>query len=58
VSAGFRLSGQQLDEIRHALGTQEKIDRSFPVEVKDESGNVIAEVHKQLHVRRKNRISN
>ena len=53
VSASFRLSGQQIEEIREALKTEEKIDRIFIVEVKDESGAVIAEVQKQLHVRRK-----
>ena len=53
VSAGFRLSDEQIDEIREALKTEAKIDRLFTVEVKDESGAVIAEVHKQVHVRRK-----
>jgi hypothetical protein len=53
VSASFRLSGQQIEEIREALKTEEKVDRIFIVEVKDESGAVIAEVQKQLHVRRK-----
>lgn len=57
VSASFRLSDQQLDEIRQALGSQEKIDRTFLVEVKDGSGNVIAEVQKQVHIRRKDRAS-
>jgi hypothetical protein len=35
------------------LKSQEKIERVFRVEVKDESGIVIAEVEKLLHVRRK-----
>lgn len=55
VSAVFRLSDEQIQEIRHALQTQEKVDREFTVEVKDESGVVIAEVQKLLHVRRKDR---
>jgi hypothetical protein len=53
VSAAFRLSDGQLAEIRKALKTGEKIDRVFTVEVKDESGTVVAEVQKQLHIRRK-----
>ena len=53
VRASFRLTGAQIEEIREALKTQEKIDRMFAVEVKDESGSIVAEVQKQLHVRRK-----
>jgi len=53
VSANFRLSDEQIGEIRRALNSQEKIERVFTVEVKDQSGNVIAEVEKLLHFRRK-----
>ena len=53
VSASFRLSEEQIGEIRHALASQEKIERVFTVEVKDESGGVVAEVEKLLHVRKK-----
>jgi hypothetical protein len=53
VSASFRLSDQQIQEIREALTTQDKIDRMFSVEVKDESGTIVAEVQKQIHVRRR-----
>jgi hypothetical protein len=53
VSAGFRLSDQQIDEIKQALNAEKKIERVFTVEVKDESGTVIAEVEKLLHIRRK-----
>jgi hypothetical protein len=35
------------------LKTAEKIDRIFIVEIKDESGAVVAEIEKQLHVRKK-----
>lgn len=52
VSASFRLSDLQIQEIREALTTQDKIDRMFSVEVKDESGTIVAEVQKQIHVRR------
>ena len=55
VSASFRLSDQQIEEIKQALKTRERVERSFLVEVKDESGAVIAEVEKLLHIRRKDR---
>ena len=53
VSANFRLSEAHIQEIRDALTTEEKIERTFLVEVKDESGTIIAEVQKLLHVRKK-----
>jgi hypothetical protein len=53
VSASFRLSDRQIQEIKQALTTEKKIERVFAVEVKDESGAVIAEVEKLLHIRRK-----
>ncbi len=53
VRASFRISDAQIQEIRDALQTEEKIDRTFSVEIKDESGTVIAEVQKLIHVKRK-----
>jgi Domain of unknown function (DUF4442) len=53
VFANFRLSDEQIKEIREALQSQEKIERVFTVEVRDESGTVIAEVQKLLHVRKR-----
>jgi hypothetical protein len=53
VRAEFRLSDEQLDEIRAKLTTQEKYEPTFLVQVKDEAGDVVAEVQKVLHVRRK-----
>ncbi|MGO9401944.1 MAG: DUF4442 domain-containing protein [Terriglobales bacterium] len=53
VSASFRLSEEQISEIRQALDSQTKIERVFTVEVKDESGGVVAEVEKLLHFRKK-----
>lgn|SRR5438128_135045 len=53
VSVHFRLSDQQIDEIREGLKTEGKIERMFTIDVKDESGTVIAEVQKLVHVRRK-----
>ena len=54
VVARFRLSDEQIAGIRRDLQTQPKIEATFLVEVKDESGEVIAEVQKVLHVRKKN----
>lgn len=53
VFAKFRLTDQQIQEIRQALTVEKKIERVFTVEVKDASGTVIAEVEKLLHIRRK-----
>jgi hypothetical protein len=53
VKAEFRLSESQLDDIREELKTSEKYELAFLVEVKDEAGEVVAEVQKVLHIRRK-----
>ncbi|HXZ19203.1 MAG TPA: DUF4442 domain-containing protein [Candidatus Acidoferrales bacterium] len=53
VTASFRLTEEEIEEIRRALETQEKIERTFAVDVKDEAGNVIAQVEKLLHIRKK-----
>ena len=53
VSAQFRVSDGEIEEIRQALAGEEKIDRVFTVEVKDESGAVVAEIQKQIHIRKK-----
>lgn len=51
--ASFRLSDEQIDGIRESLKEQDKIEPTFVVQVKDGSGEVIAEIQKVLHVRRK-----
>jgi acyl-coenzyme A thioesterase PaaI-like protein len=53
VRAEFRLSDLQIDDIREKLKTLPKYEPVFTVEVKDETGIVIAEVEKLLHVRKK-----
>ena len=53
VFASFRLSEEQISEIRQAADARGKIERNFTVQVTDDSGNVIAEVEKLLHIRRK-----
>lgn len=56
VFASFRLSEEQIGELRKAVSAEGKIERAFAVEVKDASGTVIAEVEKLLHIRRKSRV--
>ena len=53
VKAEFRLTDAQLDDIREKLKLQEKYEPTFVVEVKDEAGDVVAEVQKVLHIRRR-----
>jgi hypothetical protein len=53
VVASFRLSDEQIEGIRQELNTQEKIEPAFVVEVKDDTGAVVAEVQKVLYVRKR-----
>jgi Domain of unknown function (DUF4442) len=52
VRAEFRLSEEQIEEVRRLLDKEEKIEREFGVDVKDAEGQVVAEVKKLLHFRR------
>jgi hypothetical protein len=53
VRAEFRLTDEQLNDIREQLKTLPKYEPTFTVEVKDESGQVVTEVQKVLHIRKK-----
>ena len=53
VRCEFRLTDAQIDDIREKLHTQEKIEPTFLVEVRDETGERIAIVEKVLHIRKK-----
>jgi len=53
VRAEFRLTDAQLDDIREQLRKLPKYEPTFLVEVKDEAGEVVAEVQKVLHVRKR-----
>jgi hypothetical protein len=53
VRAEFRLTDAQLEDIRGQLRTLPKYEPTFVVEVKDQSGDVVAEVQKVLHIRKK-----
>jgi hypothetical protein len=54
VTASFRLSDEQVADIRRQLETEDKVQPTFKVEVRDENDAVVAEVEKVLHVRKKN----
>ena len=53
VRAEFRLTEEQIDELRQAADTQAKIERVFVVQIKDQGGEVVAESERLLHVRKK-----
>ncbi len=53
VSVSFRLTDDEIAGIREALKTEDKIDRTFQAEIKDESGTVVAEVQKVVQIRKK-----
>ena len=53
MAASFRLSEEQVESIRRQLQSQDKVEPTFVVEVRDESGEVVAEVQKLLHIRKK-----
>ncbi len=53
VRVEFRISDNQVEDIREKLKTLPKYEPVFVVQVKDEAGTVIAEVDKLLHVRKK-----
>jgi acyl-coenzyme A thioesterase PaaI-like protein len=53
VRVVFELSAERLEEIRAQAEREHKVEPVFQVEIKDESGAVVAEVEKTLYVRRK-----
>ena len=53
VRARFHISDTKLDEIRAEAETAWKVEPTFTVEVKNEQGEVVAEVDKLLYVRKK-----
>jgi hypothetical protein len=51
MSAAFRLSDEQLYQIRRDAALQRKLEPTFSVEIRDESGEVVAEVEKLIYIR-------
>jgi hypothetical protein len=52
VYAKFRLSPEQIADLRRQLETEPKIEATFAVEITDDAGVVIAEVQKVVHIRK------
>lgn len=55
VRARFELPASRVEEIRNEADIQEKVEPSFTVDIVDDRGEVVAEVQKLLHVRKKSR---
>lgn len=53
LTAHFNISKERIAEIKKQADENYKIEPRFTVHVKDEKGNVVAEVDKVLYVRRK-----
>lgn len=53
MRAEFRLTQEQLDALRAQIDVHGKIEPTFTVQVRDDQGEVVAEVEKLLHIRRK-----
>jgi acyl-coenzyme A thioesterase PaaI-like protein len=53
VSAEFRIHDEQIEEIKKILETQNKLDYTFKVEIKDDTGKLIADVQKVIYIRKK-----
>ena len=53
VHAEFNLSQEVIDDIKKNLETNVKMDKHFLIEIKDESGKLIADVDKTLYIRKK-----
>lgn len=55
VRARFEIPREKVDEIRAAADRGEKLEPVFVAEVRDEKGDIVAEVEKVLSVRRSDR---
>ena len=53
VRAEFRLTAEQIEEVRNAADSQAKVEPVFAVEIKDQSGDVVAVVERTVHVKLK-----
>ena len=53
VHAEFTLTQEVVDEVKSYVETHNKMDKIFKVEIKDESGKLIAEVEKVIYIRKK-----
>jgi len=56
LTAHFNVSKERLQQIRDEANKNDKAEPVFMVYVKDEAGDVVAEVEKTLYVRRKDKV--
>ena len=54
VRATFQLPDKEIERIKKALETQNKIEPTYLIEIKDSQNEVIAEVEKVIYIRNKN----
>lgn len=54
VRARFQIEREQIEKIRSEADQNPKTEPEFRAFILDEAGDVVAEIHKVLHVRRKN----
>ena len=52
LKCAFRLSEEQLNEIRSEVDLQGKIVKPFQIEVMDMQGEVVASIEKNIHIRK------
>jgi len=55
VTANFKLTAQQLKDMKDQADNNPKAEPTYIVQIKDEKGDVVAEVSKTLYVRRKDK---
>ncbi len=55
LKAHFNISKEKIAEIKAAADTDPKVEPQFKVEIRDEHGDVVAEVNKTLYVCRKDK---
>jgi hypothetical protein len=53
MKAVFHIPQERIEEIRAQADAQGKVEPEFQVRVTDQDGNVVAEIDKQLYVRKK-----
>lgn len=53
LTATFKLDDAELDEIKHRLESEPKLDRTYRVELVDANSIVHAEIDKTIHISRK-----
>lgn len=55
LTAHFNIPAEEIERIKKEANKSYKVEPEFTVNVLDEKGDVVAEVHKKLYVRRKDR---